>query len=370
MGRSRSVRAIASVFAFLVLASCGRAPDLIGIDNPEFPAASVEGASRQKLFIMTTRAADEVTAVFFGPRRAPDLGLASLVVSIPPNHVVGEIERARTLPPDPRTEFAIVDPVVYETDDAFVGDLNTELRKRSPGERDILFFVHGYNTTASDAALLLAQFVEDTGYTGVPVLFTWASAASAPRYVYDLNSALIARRQITQVSRILNRSVAESGDLFAHSMGTFLTMEGLVEQSLTGRFNSRIALRHVVLASPDIDVDLFATQLAYLPKPVRDRMFLLVSQDDRALRISRRIAGGVPRTGALPAEALEGLGLTVIDLTEVEDETSLSHSKFADSPDVVRLIGESLNNGPAISSGRTGLLQDVIGDAPIRVIGN
>ncbi len=367
---SKPCLAMISALMIAAIASCGRAPDLIGIDNPEFPAASVAEASRQKIYVMTTRAADEVTAVFYGSRRAPELGLASLVVSIPPNHEVGKIERPRRLPPDPRTEFAIVDPVVYETDAAFLNDLNTELRKRPAGKRDILFFVHGYNTTASDAALLLGQFVEDTGFTGVPILFTWASAASAPRYVYDLNSALIARRQIIQVSRLLNRSIADSGDLFAHSMGTFLTMEGMVEQSLTGRFDSRVALRHIVLASPDIDVDLFVAQLAYLPKDVRDRIFLLVSQDDRALRLSRRIAGGVPRTGALPAEALEGLGLTVIDLTEVDDKTSLSHSKFADSPEVVRLIGEGLNNGPAISSGRQGLLQEVLGDTPIRVVGN
>ena len=147
-------------------------------------------------------------------------------------------------------------------------------------------------------------------------------------------------------------------------------MDGLVQKSLAGRINRRITLRHLILASPDIDVDLFASQLAYVPKEVRDNIYLLVSQDDRALRLSRRIAGGIPRTGALPAEALEGLGLTVIDLTEVDDTTSLSHSKFADSPDVVRLIGAGLNTAPDIGARTPGLLREVIGDAPIRVIGN
>ena len=59
-----------------------------------------------------------------------------------------------------------------------------------------MFFVHGYNNTTSDAVLRLAQFVEDSGFEGVPVLFDWASAGELTRYVYDLNSSLIARDKI------------------------------------------------------------------------------------------------------------------------------------------------------------------------------
>jgi esterase/lipase superfamily enzyme len=113
-----------------------------------------------------------------------------------------------------------------------------------------------------------------------------------------------------------------------------------------------------VLASPDIDIDLFRTQLALLPEPIRQRMYLLVSENDSALRFSRRIAGGVPRVGAADTTELEELGLTVIDLSEVDDSSSGSHSKFAGSPEVVRLIGAGLNragrfgepNTPALRS--------------------
>ena len=69
----------------------------------------------------------------------------------------------------------------------------------------------------------------------MPVLFTWASAAKGSEYVYDLNSALIARSQIGKLAVIFNKTRAESVDIFAHSMGTFLTMEGLVKQQGSGR---------------------------------------------------------------------------------------------------------------------------------------
>ena len=40
-------------------------------------------------------------------------------------------------------------------------------------------FVHGYNTRLDDAVVRFAQFVNDTGFTGVPVLFSWRSSATA-----------------------------------------------------------------------------------------------------------------------------------------------------------------------------------------------
>ena len=99
--------------SFGLLTGCSRPPDLVGIDNPETPAETVEGVSRHRLFIITTREASEVVGAFFSGERAPELGLASVDVTVPPNHVVGQLERPQRLPPDPRTEFAVVDPVVY-----------------------------------------------------------------------------------------------------------------------------------------------------------------------------------------------------------------------------------------------------------------
>jgi esterase/lipase superfamily enzyme len=248
--------------------------------------------------------------------------------------------------------------------------VNRALAQRPPGDRRILLFIHGYNNTTSDAILRLGQFVEDTGFKGVPVLFTWASAAKAPRYVYDLNSALVARGKVAEMAAILARTKATSVDVFAHSMGTFLTMEGLVDAQQTGRLGQRGGLiDSVMLASPDIDIDLFRTQLAQLPRPIIERMFLLVSADDAALRFSRRIAGGVPRVGAANTEELEGLGLTVIDLSQIEDSSSGSHSKFAGSPEVVKLIGAGLNANQRFGETNTPILGKLVNNLPITIVG-
>ena len=367
--RSLLLPFVAALLVFAV-AACSRPPELIGIDNPAVPTASVRDLSRKRIFITTTREASEVVGAFYSANRAPELGLASVEVTVPPNHTLGRLERAKRLPPDPRTEFAIVDPVIYNSDDAFVSEINRELATRPVGQRKVLLFIHGYNNTTSDALLRLAQFVEDTGFQGVPVLFTWASAARAPRYVYDLNSALVARVKIKEMADILVRTRAESADLFAHSMGAFLMMEGLVDAEQAGYLGRRKTINHFILASPDIDIDLFRTQIGQLPQAVRDKMYILVSKDDSALRLSRRIAGGVPRVGAADAQELERLGPTVIDLSEIDNSSSGSHSKFAGSPEVVRLIGSGLNTAGRFGDSATPGLDRILEGVPIRIVGN
>lgn len=361
---------VAALVVLLLLAGCGRPPHLIGAVNPAIPVESVPDVTRHRIFITSTREASEVVGAFFGPGRAPQLGLASVDVTVPPTHVVGELERPRRLPPDPRTEFTIIDPVVYGSERAFIAEIDRALLRRPPGQRRLMLFVHGYNTSTSDALLRLGQFVEDTRFEGVPVLFTWASGARIPLYVYDLNSALIARVMVKDLAGILGRTRAESVDIFAHSMGTLLTMEGLVDAQLSGTLGTRATIDTVMLASPDIDIDLFRTQASLLPRWLLERMYLLISTNDFALRVSRRIAGGVPRVGAANAAELERLGVTIIDLSEIADSSSGSHSKFAGSPEVVQLIGNGLNAHGRFGDGVYIGLTDILAGAPIRIIGN
>jgi esterase/lipase superfamily enzyme len=356
--------------ALVVLVSCAKVPELVGIDNPQEPVATKTETTKRKVFIATTRAASEVVGVFYSGQRAPDLGFASVVVSIPPNHVAGEIERPKRLPPDPDTEFAVIEPTVYGTDDLFVRQLNRELAKLPPNERNVLFFVHGYNNTITDSILRLAQFVEDTNFSGIPVLFSWASGAQATRYVYDLNSALIARPKLIEASRVVQRTNATGFSYLAHSMGAFLTVEAIVQAQIAGRYGQDSRLKNLMLASPDIDLDLFRSQMSYLPKDKRG-FFILVSKDDAALRFSRRLSGGVDRVGAADAQELADLGVSVIDLSEIDDSASGSHSKFAGSPEIVQLIGSNLQKSSFGKPARSPTLVEVLQGVPVlNVIGD
>ncbi len=359
--------ALITLLVVALLSSCSRAPDLVGIDNPKMPTESIQEATRQKIFITTTRQATEVVGAFYSGQRAPELGLASVVVSIPPNHVSGDLERAKRMPPDPRTEFAVIEPTVYQSDNAFIRSVNAELAKLPPNDRNILFFVHGYNNTISDSILRLAQFVEDTDYKGVPVLFSWASAAQPVKYVYDLNSALVARPRLLEASRILLKTNVKGADIFAHSMGSLLMMEAIVAAEQAGVFNASGRLKTVMLAAPDIDIDLFRSQLGQIRKN-HQKLYVLTSKDDSALSFSRRISGGVNRVGSADSEELAELGVTVIDLSQIEDSKSGSHSKFAGSPEVVQLIGQGLNSASRFGITSTNPLEKMIAGLPILIV--
>lgn len=324
-----------------MLTGCGHAPDLIGVDNPRVPALSVPEARQHRVFITTTRAASAREGVFYSGERSPELALASVTVTVPPGHVEGKVERARRLPPDPRQQFTAVDPVTYDGEPDFVRAIDAELARRPPADRRILFFVHGYDITMSDAVLRAGQFAQDSGFRGVPVVFSWASAGRRMRYVYDINSVLTARSLIDDASAILTRTRAEGFDVFAHSMGTLLVMEVLVQSDLAGTLDQSGKLDNIMLAAPDIDIDVFRSQLGQIRRKPGN-IFVLVSQDDFALQLSRRVSGGVDRVGAADAAELGKLGVTVIDLSQIHDSDSGTHRKFAGSPEVVQMIGHML----------------------------
>ena len=61
--------------------------------------------------------------------------------------------------------------------------------------------------------------------------------------------------------------------------------------------------------------------------------------------------------------------MTVIDLSEIDNLSSGSHSKFAGSPQVVKLIGAGLNSAGNFGESTTPGLEDVLTGAPVRVIG-
>ena len=162
---------------------------------------------------------------------------------------------------------------------------------------------------------------------------------------------------------MLAKSPAKSIDIIAHSMGNWLTMETLRQLAIAGDRDLGGKLGYVVLASPDIDVDVFKKQMKRYGKP--DRPFaVLLSDDDRALKISRLIAGDKARVGDYSdAEDLASLGVTVVDLTSIKSSDRLNHAKFADNPILVQLLGDQLKVPASLASAETQ------GEQPIDTLG-
>jgi esterase/lipase superfamily enzyme len=312
-----------------------RRHELLAADPAAPPPAGV--MAKHDIFVATTRAKDEDQSVVFGRDRSEELAFARIGVTVPKDHQIGKIERAKDgKPGDPAKDFTAIDLTIYDSGKAFT----TAVADR--GER-VLVFVHGYNTGFDDGVYRLTQIAQDTDYPGTPVLFSWASGAKTRDYVYDKDSSTAARDDLEMTLVTLARSPRiKSIDIIAHSMGNWLAMESLRQLAIAGNRDLDGKLGYVVLASPDIDVDIFKKQMVRYGKP--DKPFVvLLSNDDKALRLSSFIGGNQARVGDdANAGELAELGVTVVDLSAIQSGDRLNHAKFADNPVLVQLLGERL----------------------------
>ncbi|PDT28694.1 esterase [Rhizobium sp. L9] len=356
IGKWRGTRAALAglLVATIMLAGCGGRP--VGVMQA---AGTVPpGTSKVDLLVATTRAADDNPAVLFSGERGTGLAVNAVDVSIPPeaNRKIGQVQWPKRLPADPLRDFVTVsvDPLEGER----AGE--SWLKSHMPKSRRVLVFVHGFNNRYEDAVYRFAQIVHDSRADVAPVVFTWPSRASIFDYNYDKESTNYSRDALEE---LLTRTAANPavGDVtvMAHSMGTWLTVEALRQMAIrNGQVASKI--NNVILASPDLDVDVFGRQFMSLGKD-KPHFTIFVSRDDRALALSRRISGNVDRLGQIDPSAepyrskLEAAGITVLDLTKLKGGDRLNHGKFAESPEVVKLIGDRLIAGQTITDSNVGL---------------
>ena len=354
---------------FLVLVAVGLAMLVAGCSTRPYGGLVVgttaPGASRVDLLVATTRApVVDPPGVMFGGARGNGLQFADIVVSVPPDSArkAGEVQWPSQAPGDPSRDFVTLRADRLDLARA-KADFNARVA-RTPA-RKVLVFVHGYNTRFVEAVYQFAQIVHDAGVDVAPVLFTWPSGGNAIDYVYDRDSAMYSRDALeTVLQSLANNPNVGSISILAHSMGNYLAVEALRQMSIRDH-GLPPKIRDVMLASPDIDTDVFRRQIAEIDTEPRPTQFtLFVSRDDKALGLSSFLARDSTRLGALDptkepySTMLEDARVHVVDLTNVASNNSANHSKFA-TGEVVGAIGDRLAAGQALSDGKPGLVESL-----------
>lgn len=311
------------------------------------------------MLVTTTRTRSTIQGEMFTGERALAPAFADITVSIPPANVrkVGEVAWPRRLPSNPATDFATLKADEITRDDAKKW-LSASVRKSR--DRSVLVFIHGFNNRFEDSVYRFAQIVKDSGVHSAPVLVTWPSRGSLLAYGYDRESTNYTRNALETLFQYLARDPeVKEVSILAHSMGNWLALEALRQMAIrNGRLPAKF--ENVMLASPDVDVDVFRQQIADMGKQ-HPKFTLFVSRDDRALAVSRRVWGDVARLGAIDPEQapfkkeLADSQITVIDLTKVKAGDRLNHGKFAESPEVVQLIGARISDGQTLTDSKVGL---------------
>lgn len=253
------------------------------------------------------------------------------------------VARARLAPPDDsRFSLASVGLDNWQIESiepaARVGDLF----EPALGRRDVLVYVHGYNTTFEAAALDAARLSDGIKFRGETMVFTWPSRGKLLDYVYDRESAMWSRDSLERVLASLMASPSVGTiHIIAHSVGTMLTLEALRQLYARGGPSAAGRIGAIVFAAPDIDMDVFASSVERLGDLV-PKITVIAATNDRALSVSRWLAGGMTRVGSAEKAQLERLGLRVIDASH-EGWGIINHDLFLSNSDIRKVIRRAVD---------------------------
>ena len=308
------------------------------------------------MFIGTTRVLAEGA---FGQERSEEMRFARFDVSIPPQRTRGDINwPTRFEKPNPARHFLTTKEVLYPSNPDFRADLQRNLAANG---YEAVIFVHGYNNNFAEGVYRVAQFSHDLEIPGAVVHYAWPSAAKPLGYVYDRDSALFARDGLERLIDEVSAAGARRILLVAHSMGSGLAMEALRQAAIRGDQAALGSIAGVILISPDVDVDVFRSQVSaigVLPQP-----FLIFGSDrDRLLGLSARLTGQRERLGSLSdVSRVADLKVTFMDVGEFA--SGAGHFTLGDSPALIRLIeniGQIEGAFEADRARRVGLLSGAV----------
>lgn len=339
----------------LGLVACAPRGELV-VDPEAIGVGTIES-----IYVGTTRTRDPSTDSF-GDGRSNTTTFARYDISVPPTHVPGNIEWAgKGRKPDPATDFVALEEVIHPGPAAFRKDLSDAMRAQEARSGEVVIFIHGFNTTFVEGLYRIGQLSHDLNTLGAVVHYSWPSAGKPLGYVTDWNSATFARDGLEELIHQTIDAGATSILLVAHSMGSALTMETLLQMSQKGDARTLGRLAGLVMISPDIDVDVFLKQAADISR-LPDPFIIFGSTKDRALNLSARLTGQTERLGSIrDITRLSGVKLTYLDTSAFS--TRGGHFNLGNSPALLALVSqiddvnEAFDDDPA---GKPGLLPGMV----------
>ncbi|GAB6842539.1 esterase/lipase superfamily enzyme [Methylorubrum rhodinum] len=288
------------------------------------------------LLVATTRkpvSGNPPKAPFFGSDRGRGLSFTEARMSAPDRSLIGKVS-------------AVVsgDWGVRSVGEVTTGAAAASAFAQASFGRDVLIYVHGYRESFESAAVSAARLSDGVRFAGASALFTWPSAAATFDYGYDRESALWSRDAFQDLLKAFASSPSGGRiHIVAHSMGTLLTLETLRMLRAEAGEAAVARIGAVVLAAPDIDIDLFTNGVERLG-PDAKRITVISATNDRALEISGAIAGGIVRAGAADRERLEALGVRVADASDYGGGL-FNHDLFLTNKDVQGVVKRAIARG-------------------------
>ena len=316
---------------------------------------------------------DQPKRIDYGWERGRRLELGRALVTIPKEHEVPKVERpwAIKIPytniklyeaaEDPKRHFTIQEMKAL-TREQFLAFVKERLAASSRFEDHAVVFVHGYQTQFDSAVYRTAQITYDMDFDGAAFLYSWPSGGTLQGYTYDRESAAQAEIYLRQfLTMVAQETGAKTVSVIAHSMGNQLVLRVL--QDLKRSLPDGLKLSQLILAAPDVDRDSFENIVGSITG-VAKGITLYAAANDQALQISRRVNGGVPRAGDVPASGPLVLeGVDTIDATATSMDTlGINHSGYAENNALLNDIKQLIQTGLRPPESRVPTLERITTD--------
>jgi esterase/lipase superfamily enzyme len=255
-----------------------------------------------------------------------DLHLVSIDVSIPAAHRPGGVS----------ADFKAIGSTPYPSVSAFANAAARQSRSQF-GTREVLVYVHGYNTGYDESVIRAAQIAADLDLPSTMVLFSWPAANRLDAYGPDVGRSHQASRNLEVLLRGLAGSGVSRIVIMAHSLGADLATDTLARMAKNGAGALRSKLGGLVLLSPDVSMDDFTPamrRIEKLGKPV----IIFASKGDWALQLLTEITDQELRLGSISDPAmLSDLPLTLVDVSKASTDL-IGHFPIATQPKLIALI--------------------------------
>jgi esterase/lipase superfamily enzyme len=324
----------------------------VAIADEEEPKASAAPVSVlpqyavEKVFYGTDRndtKASSPAARFGTERGSATYGVCE--VSIPRDHRMGRLEAPSILRlefrEDPSRHVVLLSVTPQKATEFFV---NLATRVSEARNREAFVFIHGFNVTFEDAARRTAQMAYDLSFDGAPIFYSWPSQGALVSYPADETNVQWSVPHLQAfLSEVALRSGAKTIHLIAHSMGNRALTESLLRLTADNRSKGKSMFREIVLTAPDIDAEIFKSDIFPRLGFKGAHVTLYASSRDEALRVSKNFHE-YPRAG----DSGEGLvvlkGLDTVDATTV-DTSLIGHSYYAENRSVISDLFYLLRDG-------------------------
>eukprot|EP00850_Spirogloea_muscicola_P003747 SM000015S01247 [mRNA] locus=s15:864079:867726:+ [translate_table: standard] len=235
----------------------------------------------------------------YGTSRGDKLAFGCMWVSVPDLLMYGSEDTttwrwSRNRHGAPRNKLVKLSTVTLQEETCFH---KLQQAMRAMQEKEAIVFVHGYNTSLSNATHRMAQVVYTANFRGTALVFSWPSNQSMAAYTADEANAMWAISDFVHVLKtLLTKMGMDKVHVLAHSMGSRVAIYALLRLIHRTELESAASIGRLVLAAPDFDMGEFMTIAPDLAQSV-ERITLYCNSEDQALHLSRSLHGGYPRLG-------------------------------------------------------------------------